>query len=101
MNRAGLNPSVAMIRGMSDTQARTVNSRWFRHSAAGVRLAAPARTLAWSGAASQEIAGGHRRKLRCRSGAAPSGALPSPWRWPVPRSVTGLFLLPVPEQQGT
>ena len=35
MSRAGLNPSAAMTRGMTETQATMVNSRWFRHSAAG------------------------------------------------------------------
>ena len=72
MNRAGLNPSAAMTRGMTDTQAAMVNSRWFRHSAAGVRLAAADLTRACSGPASQEISGGQSRKLRWRSGAPPS-----------------------------
>ena len=40
MSSAGLKPSAAITRGMTDTQAAMVNSRWFRHSAAGVRLAA-------------------------------------------------------------
>ena len=44
MNRAGLKPSAAITRGMTDTQAAIVNSRWFRHSAAGVSPAATALT---------------------------------------------------------
>ena len=92
MNRAGLNPSAAMTRGMTETQATMVNSRWFRHSAAGVRSAAAALTRAASGPGSQEISGGHSCQLRWRSGAwrpAASGALPSsaPRRWLVPRPV--------------
>ena len=52
-----------------------VNSRWFRHSAAGVRLAATALARAAAGAGSQEISGGHSCQLRWRSGVAPrSGA---------------------------
>ena len=75
MNRAGENPSAAMIRGISERQAATVNSRWFRHSAAGVRLAATPLARAASGPASQEISGGHSRQLRWRGGAPPSSAL--------------------------
>ena len=70
MSRAGLKPSAAITRGMTDTQAAMVNSRWLRHSAAGVSAAATARTLAASGPASQEISGGHSRKSARRSGAA-------------------------------
>ena len=84
MNRAGENPSAAMIRGISERQAATVNSRWFRHSAAGVRLAATPLAHAASGPASQEISGGHSRQLRWRGGAPPSSALR---RWLVPRPV--------------
>ncbi len=65
-----------------------VNSRWFRHSAAGVRPAATDLTRASSGPASQEISGGHSRKPR-PGAALPFGALPSSAsrRWLVPRSV--------------
>ena len=66
MSRAGENPSAAMIRGIRERQAATVNSRWFRHSAAGVRLAAAPLARAASGPASQEISGGHSRQLRWR-----------------------------------
>ena len=36
MSSAGLKPSAAITRGMTDRQAAIVNSRWLRHSAAGV-----------------------------------------------------------------
>jgi hypothetical protein len=36
MSSAGLKPSAAITRGMTDRQAAMVNSRWLRHSAAGV-----------------------------------------------------------------
>ena len=94
MNRAGLNPSAAMTRGMTERQAAMVNSRWFRHSAAGVRAARAALARAASGPGSQEISGGHSCQLRWRSGALPSsgprsGALSSSAlrRWLVPRPV--------------
>ena len=84
MNRAGENPSAAMTRGISETQAAMVNSRWFRHSAAGVRPVAAALARAASGPGSQEISGGHSRQVRGRSGAPPPSALR---RWLVPRPV--------------
>ena len=56
MSSAGLKPSAAITRGMTERQAAIVNSRWLRHSAAGVSeaptlnpLKAP-RALAASGA---------------------------------------------------
>ncbi len=93
MSRAGLNPSAAMTRGMTETQATIVNSRWFRHSAAGVRLAAVALACAVSGPASQEISGGHSRQLRCRSGALPS---PGPRSGALPSSALRRWLVPIP-----
>ena len=89
MSSAGLKPSAAITRGMTDRQAAIVNSRWLRHSAAGVSAAATALTRALTEPLSQETCGGHSRKPR--SGATvpvPSGALPSSRRWLVPRSVT-------------
>ena len=89
MNRAGLNPSAAMTRGMTETQATMVNSRWFRHSAAGVRPAAAALARAARGPGSQEISGGHSCQLRWRSGRRRVRRLPSSAlrRWLVPRPV--------------
>src|ERR1035441_565591 len=84
MSRAGLNPSAAMTRGITETQAAMVNSRWFRHSVAGARLAAA--FLAWAarGPGSQEISGGQSCQLRGRGG-VPSPSVPR--RWLVPRPV--------------
>ncbi len=84
MNRAGLNPNAAKTRGMTERQAATVNSRWFRHSAAGVTLAATALARAVEGPGSQEISGGHSCQPGRRSGALSSSALR---RWLVPRPV--------------
>ena len=49
MSSAGLKPSAAITRGMTETQAAIVNSRWLRHSAAGVSEAPTPRALAASG----------------------------------------------------
>ena len=68
MNSAGLKPSAAITRGMTDRQAAIVNSRWLRHSAAGVSEAPTPRALAASGAASKVTCGGQSRNPR--SGAA-------------------------------
>ncbi len=74
MSSAGLKPSAAITRGMTERQAAIVNSRWLRHSAAGVSeaptlnpLKAP-RALATSGPASKVTCGGQSRNPR--SGAA-------------------------------
>jgi hypothetical protein len=45
MSSAGLKPSAAITRGMTETQAAIVNSRWLRHSAAGVSEAPIPRAL--------------------------------------------------------
>ena len=68
MSSAGLKPSAAITRGMTETQAAIVNSRWLRHSAAGVSEAPTPRALAASGPASKVTCGGQSRNSR--SGAA-------------------------------
>jgi hypothetical protein len=68
MSSAGLKPSAAITRGMTETQAAIVNSRWLRHNAAGVSEAPTPRALAASGPASKVTCGGQSRNSR--SGAA-------------------------------
>ena len=72
MSRAGLKPSAAITRGMTDTHTAMMNNRWLRHSAAGLKLAATVLAQLSNVPVFPEIAGGHSRKLHCRPVPAPA-----------------------------